>query len=116
MIRKIFFISFLSVLLSCSQQDKKIHIPENIIPPEQMVPILVDFHLTEASIYLSKQKDEEIGPITVQRYDFILNKHQITRKKLNESFRFYSDHLNEMKKIYEQVVVELSKSQSGIKD
>lgn len=116
MIRNILFISFLSILLSCSSEDKKILIPENIIPPEQMVPILVDFHLTEASIYLNQQKHENVGPITIERYNFILKKHKITRKKLDESFRFYSDHINEMEKIYEQVVVELSKAQSGIKN
>lgn len=114
MIRRITFISFLFLLCACSSEDEKLKIPDNIIPPEQMVPILVDFHLVEASVIQAKQRNEDVNQATNFRYRSILEKHKISRNKLSESIAFYTGHMKELHKIYEEVVVELSKTQSRI--
>jgi hypothetical protein len=114
MIRKIAFISFVFLLCACSSKDENIKIPENVIPPEEMVSILVDFHLVEASVIKSQEDNADINQLTNFRYRSILTKHKISRKKLDESIAFYTEHMKEMHKIYEQVVVELSKTQSRI--
>jgi hypothetical protein len=114
MIRKIVFISFLFILNACGSRDEKLKIPDNIIPPEQMVSVLVDFHLVEASIIKAQQRNEDVNALSDFYYHSILKKHKINRKKFEESILFYSRHMKEMHNIYQQVVVELSKTQSRI--
>jgi hypothetical protein len=114
MIRRIAVISFLFLLCACGSEDEKIKIPKNIIPPEEMVSILVDFHLVEASIIQAKQRNEDENQLTNYRYRSVLEKHKISRKKISESITFYTGHMKEFHKIYEEVVVELGKTQSRI--
>jgi len=114
MIRKIAFLAVLLLVCACSSKDKKTEIPENIIPPDSMVSILVDFHLVEASVFQGQKIHEDINEVTNSRYKFIFKKHKINRKQLSESLMFYSEHMKDLETIYKQVVVELSTTQSRI--
>jgi len=114
MIRKITFILCLFVFYSCGSRDEKLKVPDNIIQPQEMVSILVDFHLIEASLSLSQDKREDVNQTSNFRYRSVMEKHKITRAKFDESIRYYSGHMKEMHKIYQQVVVELSTTQSRI--
>ncbi len=44
----------------------------------------------------------------------ILKKHQITQKQYQENFEYYSEHLDSLNKIYELVLIDLSKMQAEI--
>jgi hypothetical protein len=114
MYRKIAIIFVLFLVYACGSKDEKTKIPDNIIPPEKMVAIIVDFHLVEASIAQGQQRHEDVNQITNYRYNSVLKKHNISRNKLSESFNFYTDHMKDLEKIYKEVVVELSTTQSRI--
>ena len=114
MLRKIVFIFCLFVFYACGSRDEKLKVPDNIIQPDEMVSILVDFHLVEASLSLSQDKHEDVNQTTNFRYRSVMEKHKISRAKFDESIRYYSSHMKEMHKIYQQVVVELSTTQSRI--
>jgi hypothetical protein len=114
MSRIIIFIFVLFLVYACGSKDEKTKIPDNIIPPDKMVLILVDFHLVEASIYQGQQRHEDVNGLTNYRYKSILKKHKISRKQLSDSFMFYTDHMKDMEKIYKEVVMELSTMQSRI--
>ncbi|MEI6124407.1 MAG: DUF4296 domain-containing protein [Bacteroidota bacterium] len=101
------------IFTACSR-EKNVKIPNNIIPPDKMVIILVDFHLAEAVIVDKQQKKEDVNQWTNYYYSSILLKHNITRKKFRDSMKFYTENIEEMEKIYKEVVVELSKTQSRI--
>jgi len=79
-----------------------------------MVLVLVDFHLAEAAIVDVQNKKEDVNQYTNYFYNSILQKHNISRKKFSESISFYNKNLKEFQKIYKDVVVELSKTQSRI--
>jgi hypothetical protein len=114
MSRKIIFIFVLFLVYACGSKDEKTKIPDNIIPQDKMVSIIVDFHLVEASISQGQQRHEDVNEMTNYRYNSVLKKHKISRKQLSDSFMFYTDHMKDLDKIYKQVVVELSTMQSRI--
>jgi hypothetical protein len=114
MLRKIVFITILLLVYSCGSKDTKTKIPDNIIPPDKMVAVLVDFHLVDASVGLGQQKHEDVNDISNYRYNSVMKKHKITRTQLSESFMFYTGHMKDLENIYKQVVVELSTMQSRI--
>jgi len=114
MTRKIVLISFLFLLFSCSSKDEILNVPKKLIQPDEMVTILVDFHLVEASISQAQDRHDDVNQLTNFRYSSILEKHKITRAKFDESIDFYSGHMKTMHIIYEKVVEELNKTQSRI--
>jgi hypothetical protein len=114
MIRKIALLSVLLLVYACSSKDNKTRIPDNIIPPDKMVSIIVDFHLVEASLSQSQQNHEDVNQLSNYRYNSIFQKHKINRIQLGESIMFYTDHMKDLEAIYKEVVVELSTTQSRI--
>jgi hypothetical protein len=114
MFKKIIFISVLFLFCACGSKTEKTKIPDNIIPPDKMVSVIVDFHLIEASIGIEQQNGGDVNGMSNFRYNSVMKKHKINRKQLSDSFMFYTRHMKEMDKIYKQVVVELSTMQSRI--
>ncbi len=107
----IFILAFF--VLSCSK-DKKAEIPADIIPPDQMVMVLVDFHLAEASLIEGRNEGQVISINKDFYFYSILQKYQISYKKFNQSLKFYCSNLEELDLIYKDVITELSKTQSRI--
>ncbi len=114
MIRKLVIISVLFFVYACGSGDKEAKIPDNIISQKEMVLVLVDFHLADASILQGQQRHEDINEFSNYRFNSVLKKHKISRNQLKESFKFYSEHIKDLEKIYKEVVVELSTTQSRI--
>jgi len=112
--KKWLLIGAVMLIIACGNKDKAVKIPNNIIPPTEMVGVLVDFHLAEAAIRQAQEKNLDVNQISNQYYYSLLKKHGITRKKYAESLQFYSQNSKEYQKIYKEVVVELSKMQSFV--
>lgn len=83
--------------------------PEDLIPIEQMVDILVDFHLVEASLLNKQHVLKDIDYQTSRYYNFILKKHEINREKFNVSLDYYKQDIEKMKIIYQDIVTDLNK-------
>ncbi len=113
-ISKIFSIFVLIILTMISSSCRMVEkeetpmIPENLIPIEQMVDILVDFHLIEASLLNKQHQLKDIDYQTSRYYDFILKKHEITREKFNVSLDYYKQDIEKMKIIYQDIVTDLN--------
>jgi hypothetical protein len=114
MIKKILIILVLAISATACSKDKRATIPPDVIPPEQMMLVLVDVHLVEASLVQAKLANKDIDYLSNYYYWSIMKKHHITYKKLNESIKFYSSNLKELYLIYEDVASELSTTQSRI--
>lgn len=110
----LYLLVFATMMFSCRNEEKEMQIPEHILTPEQMTALLVDFHLVEASVVQSQQAHEDINQLTNYRYNFVLEKHKTSRRQFTESLQFYNQNLKELKKIYENVVIELNTTQSRI--
>ncbi len=87
------------VLIACKK-------PENpSIPRSEMIKILADIHLSEASIgNISPQIKDSIASMYL---DQILKIHKTSKDNFNSSLRIYNQDPIEIEKIYEDVLKEL---------
>ena len=88
------------MLTACS--SKEVPVPEDVIPAEKMVPILVDVHIVEGarngSLILGDTNDIE------DYYAKVYNKHGITEAAFKRSFKFYNGEPELFIPIYEKVL------------
>jgi hypothetical protein len=87
------------------------HLPDGILPPKKMVPILVDMHLSEA-IYnqrfnISLTRDS----LPEELYLSICRKYKIERSVIEKSLLYYGKHTDAYIPIYDQVLDVLSELQ-----
>jgi hypothetical protein len=83
-----------------------------VIPADSMVTLLTDLHLADGVITTVKLKDQSLEHISTEYFSAILEKHKIGRDTFKESLRYYAYHTEELDKIYEKVIINLSKIES----
>jgi hypothetical protein len=83
-----------------------------ILPPDSMVAVLTDIHILEGIDNIVNKKDTAMADRTEKTLDIILNKYKIDRAAFEENLRYYAYHTEEYDKIYDQVIVNLSKLES----
>lgn len=99
---------------SCSLEQKEISIPDYVISQDSMVHILVDVHIQEAMMNQYSQEGRHMKMNPVKQYQLIFDKYKISKERYDSSYQFYLDNPSLMNKIYENVVIELSKKQAEI--
>ncbi len=111
--KKIVVLLFIiSASFGCSG-DAEISIPENVLPKEKMAAVMLDIHLTEASMNLSLNPQT----ININHSDIkvdILKKHQLEKKQFDESFAFYTQNPALLNEVYQIVLDDLSKMQAQV--
>lgn len=110
--KKIYYIFSLIFLLSCAHSKDEVIIPDDIIPPPEMINIIIDFHIAEAALVDCQNKKEDVNTTTIMYYNSIMKKHNITRAKFDKSMKFYTENIQLLQLIYEEVGNELSTMQS----
>ena len=80
-----------------------------IIPADSMVTLLTELHLADGVINTVKMKDKSLKHLSTEYFSQILENHKIGRDTFEESMRYYAYHTEELNKIYEKVIVNLSK-------
>ena len=106
-----FFLLITMVLLAgCgNNEEKKVSIPDNILPREKMAQVITDIHIAEAEMNLHSLPDSTSKtPISFRK---IFEKDSITKQQYEESLTFYIDHPELLDKVYEEVLNEMSKMQ-----
>jgi len=83
-----------------------------VIPADSMVSLLTDIHLADAVINNAKVKDKSFEHLSNEYFSVVMKKHKIGRDTFEESLRYYAYHVEELDKIYEKVIVNLSKIES----
>lgn len=99
---------------SCLLEKKEISIPNYVISQDSMVHILVDVHIQEAMMNQYSQEGRHMKMNPVKQYQLIFDKYKISKERYDSSYQFYLDNPSLMNKIYESVVIELSKKQAEI--
>ncbi len=113
--KKVFAIIAISGLLlmsGCSGGEDNVEIPSGIIPPDTMIPLLVDMHLVEAAIQDKKDQKQDVTEMSVNYYNVTFKKYNVTRNRFESSEDFYSLHPKLYREMYDQVMSDLSKKQS----
>lgn len=109
-------IVFLFLLAACSSAPVSTiddSPPKDLIPHAKMVTVMVDVHLLEAGITIHDGNAATTGkpkePIPF--YD-VMKKNGVTKDQYDRSFRYYSLHLDEMNRLYDEVLSELTRIQT----
>jgi len=85
-----------------------------VIPADSMVSLLTDIHLADGVINNIKVKDKSVEHLSNEYFSVVMKKHKIGRDTFEESLRYYAYHAEELDKIYEKVIVNLSKIESMV--
>lgn len=96
----------LLIITSCGESE--IHVPQEVISAEQMIPILVDVHIVEGArngtLILGDTNDIE------DYYAKIYEKYNITEETFKRSFSFYNSEPDLFIPIYEKVLDSLKEN------
>lgn len=106
----IFALLVLLLLASCQNVEKTAK-PENLIPENEMVDILVDFAQIDALISLSTKEYEKRGAPARR---LIFEKYNIDSIQLVQSSNYYADHFKINQRIYEAVEAKLQKATDSL--
>ena len=103
---RFFIISIILIsLLGCEQNRPG----KELIPPETLVPVIVDMHLLYSiqSSTVFRELSREVD--SIDTYSYIFEKHDINRIQFDSTIAWYSRHPDLFTNIYDQVVMQLSR-------
>ncbi len=105
------WIFMLVVALLCASCNSIINSkPKDTLSEKQMIDILVDIHLTEAALRIAN--DSSFKPDdTIQmriRFAQVFEKNNVSPDDFNVSLTYYLEHIEELDKIYVQVINRLT--------
>ena len=103
-------------LFSCSSgnNEQVVAPPENIIPKDKMVELLVDVQLIEAAIKSDNTRKKDSKSYTIYYYSYLFKKYNTTKEDFIESLHYYQQNMNEFDQMFTEVIESLSKFQSEI--
>ncbi|PVX50900.1 uncharacterized protein DUF4296 [Balneicella halophila] len=98
----------LLLALSCN-----LGVPDGVASPDKMIAILEDVHLVDAILVDKhiREGDEEALPY----YEYIYEKHQITKEEFEHSINYYAKDPRELRKAYPKIVEKLAERDSLLK-
>jgi hypothetical protein len=114
------FLSFICIVLllgACRQGDMMNPMPSDLLTKEQMIPLLVDIHLTEASLKLNQATilPKDIKLYYSSAYTPVFKKHKTSPEQFDRSLQWYTRHIDKLDEIYTEVITRLSKLETQIK-
>lgn len=97
---KIRFLIIFVVILGACQNVHKAPKPDNLIPEDKMVDILVDLQRLDAVI---QKNDHQFEMRNVKAKDLILEKYQVDSLQIANSSNYYAEDFSVNESIYEKV-------------
>ena len=94
-----FFISSCTNSISTDEESK----PKNLISIEEMIDILIDVQLIEASLIKKRGKNEDTDFYSHYYYKNIFKKFNITKDQYDLSLEYYKNNIEVFEKIYQKV-------------
>ncbi|MDX5446753.1 MAG: DUF4296 domain-containing protein [Bacteroidota bacterium] len=104
-IARIIPLLFLLILVSCKNKDVKV--PEEVIPEDKMIEVMIDVHLLEGA----RSGNSIIGSDSLYIQDYyegLLQDHDLTVEEYEQSFKWYTEHPEVFKDVYQRVMERLS--------
>lgn len=99
-IYKTLFFSVLVVLTACKSNS----VPSDVLPPETMVPVLVDLHIVDGGLYNVSQAPDSMYKYGMGNYKQVFKKHHVDSLAFKKSFKYYTTNPKLMTEIYNDVV------------
>ncbi len=108
----LFFVS-IGLFTQCGEEAALVKVPSTVLPPDSMVSILRDLHLMESGINGHFfQSNQIVADRSILR-GLVFEKHKVEAAYFLKSMDFYSSNPEHLDSVYQKVIVELSKLQSG---
>ena len=108
----ILVLSFSMIVVS-GCKDNTVVIPPDVMSKDELIPILADLQIAQASLLIFEYSDTV--KYSLKQYQVeILKKKNIPEDKFIGSMKFYAEHPELLREIYEEVVNELSKRQGEL--
>lgn len=106
---------FFAFFISCGTKsnDEKITPPQNskILSGEEMSKVLEDIYLAEGATNRKELIANNPKFYASLYYNYVLTKHNVTRDQFMTSYTYYSSNADEMVKILEVIINDLSQKQ-----
>lgn len=99
-------------VISCGKKKKEFVVPDGIIKKEEMVKILADIHITEATINLRNVSATNTVSLNASLYKNVFVKHSIAKEEFEKSYTYYSGNTELFNDVYDNVITELTKMQA----
>lgn len=110
----ILFVSIAMLTVSCDSIFTSK--PAGTLNEDEMINILVDIHLTEATLRISNDSLSRKNDTTDQRIRFahVFRKHDINPDDFNKSMDYYLEHIELLDNIYKEVINRLSEMEATL--
>lgn len=110
--RIVFFVFIITFLFACGSGTEHAPVPENILPKEKMVEIMVEVNLAEAALNLQYVSDNKVS--NSKEYEEVFKRKNISRVQYDESLEYYTQYPELLTAMYDEVLNELSKMQAEV--
>ena len=102
----------LSFLVSCSETKKELLPPklsaDSVIDRDQMILILADVHLIEATLTLQRNRRENTSLLTQSYYQWLCRKYSMSLLRFRENLNYYKSDPQDFSKMYKEVAKNLT--------
>ena len=89
---------------------------KEVIPRDELVPVLVEIHLMDGAIRQSRFKDEVQVPDSIDVYEYVLEKHGYTQAQFDSSINYYSRDPRRFEQIYQEVLARLNRMETKVRE
>jgi len=93
------------LLWNCQHKEK---IPSDLLQPDKMTAIMIDLHIAEGKTTVRGLHSDSTKLLFRVYEDSILIKHKVSRDKFEESYKYYSTHMEALDHLYASIVDSLS--------
>jgi hypothetical protein len=110
--RSFIILTLLVLLISCgrtkTEQITGSLISDSIVPREEMINVLVDVHLIEASLVLQRNRGENIPLLSQKSYQWLYRKYHMSQHRFRDNLNYYKMDPENFSKMYQEVVINLT--------
>ncbi|HNP19917.1 MAG TPA: DUF4296 domain-containing protein [Fulvivirga sp.] len=100
------------MIVGCTRTKE---IPNDIMKPNEMVPVLLDIYLAESQITELRLNRDTTASIFQTYEGLIYDSLNVDREKYKKSLTYYYDHTDQLEIIYEAILDTLTKRDSRLR-
>jgi hypothetical protein len=115
MVRYLYIIILIFIACGCYQNEPEPTFEKSLVlPRDSMVILLTDLQLADGAVNIRSKQGKPKVEYASSYTNQVLEKHGVSREAFLESMRYYSYNIEELDKIYEEVINRLGKLESEI--
>ncbi len=107
------FILFFLIVISCSEQEKRIR-KKDVIPDDELIALLADIHIADGILDMPSYLKKYPGRDSISNYNDVIHQHGFTRERFDMTLKYYSNNPDDFELIYEKVLNKLSQLESEV--